>query len=83
MANYLDKLGLKKVFTLLKTYIKEADKNLRNSIERIDTHIADELEPRIDNLYSRIKKVEEYDSSLAMTSDEAVEMFNSIYGNNS
>ena len=83
MANYLDKLGLKKVFTLLKTYIKEADKNLRNSIERIDTYIADELEPRIDNLDSRIKKVEEYDSSLAMTSDEAVEMFNSIYGNNS
>ena len=34
-------------------------------------------------LGDRIKKVEDYDSSLAMSSDEATAMYNEIYGNNS
>lgn len=34
-------------------------------------------------LGDRIQKVEDYDSSLAMSSDEATAMYNEIYGNNS
>ena len=34
-------------------------------------------------LGDRIQKLEGYDSSLAMSSDEATAMYNEIYGNNS
>lgn len=56
-----------------------ADEVLQNNINNEETA----REAADTALDSRIKKVEDFDSSLAMSSDEATTMYNEIYGNNS
>lgn len=58
----------------------------QDSMAELDGKITTEKEAREQAdtaLGDRIQKVEGYDSSLAMSSDEATAMYNEIYGNNS
>ena len=62
-------------FEGLQTNIGNMGSTFSNEIGKL--HTADTA------LGDRIQKVEDYDSSLAMSSDEATAMYNEIYGNNS
>ena len=58
----------------------------QDSMAELDGKITTEATTREQSdtaLGDRIQKVEDYDSSLAMSSDEATAMYNEIYGNNS